>query len=59
MLWETVGDHIYEINTFESRDVKRFGLKKVIVNGFWIAYVPSKSVYSTATILRHFRRQNP
>ena len=44
MMWQAAGDYIYEINTFEPRDVKRFGLRKVIVNGFWVAYIPSTNV---------------
>jgi hypothetical protein len=52
MMWDVVGEHIYEINAFEPRDVKRFGLKKIIVNGFWVAYIPSKNVYTTANLLR-------
>lgn len=59
MLWKVANDYIYEINAFESRDVKRFGLRKVIVNGFWIAYIPSKSVYDTANLIRKYRRENP
>jgi hypothetical protein len=59
MMWSVAGEHIYEINTFESRDVKRFGLRKVLVNGFWVAYIPSKSVYTTANVLRQYRRENP
>ncbi len=58
MVWEVVGDHIYQISVFESRDVRRFGLKKLIVNGFWIAYVPIKKMYQVADLLRKHRQNN-
>lgn len=38
--------------------MRRYGLKKLIVNGFWIAYVPSKDLYRAADILRQHRRAN-
>jgi hypothetical protein len=57
-VWEVLGDVIYQISAFESRDMRRYGLKKVIVNGFWIAYVPSKSLYAAAEALRQYRRAN-
>ena len=58
-IWKVASEHIYEINVFESRDVKRYGLRRVVVNGYWIAYIPSKSVYPVANMLRLFRRENP
>ena len=38
--------------------MRRYGLKKVIVNGFWIAYVTSKNLYKAADALRRYRRTN-
>ena len=57
-IWDVLGDIIYQISAFESRDVRRYGLKKVIVNGFWIAYVPSRAIYNAAEVLRAYRRNN-
>jgi hypothetical protein len=58
MIWEVVGDDIYQISTFDCKDVRRYGLRKLIVNGFWIAYVASKKMYKVADALRTYRRNN-
>ena len=58
-IWEVVGEHIYELNAFDSRDIRRYGLKKLIVNGYWVAYVQSRQVQTVAHLLRTFRRENP
>lgn len=38
-LWDILGEYIYEIGTFQSKDIKKYGLSKIFVNGYWVGFV--------------------
>jgi hypothetical protein len=59
MVWDVAGEFIYDISQIQCKDVmNRYRLRKLFVNGRWIAYVPSSKVAMVADHLRRFRRHN-
>ena len=56
--WELLDQYLYDIDTFESKDIKKYGLQRFHVNGFWIGYIQSSKVSIASQILREHRREN-
>lgn len=59
MVLDVIGEYAYDINVIQSRDVmNRYRLRKLFVNGRWIAYIQSSKTSHVAEVLRQFRREN-
>lgn len=57
-IWELLEGDIYEVGTFESREIKDYGLQKVFVNGNWIGFIQLHKLKRAAETLRQYRRDN-
>ena len=52
MLWETIPDSLYDVTIFQSKDMSKYSLSKVFVNGFWVGLIQKSKVHPAAEQLR-------